>query len=224
MRTLVGHSNLSKSDKVYDIGAGSGVITSVLATTCQRVVAIEPDAHMVAKLRDNTRGFDNVDIIATDFLECPLPTEPYKVFANIPFHLSSPILRKLTDTDRPPSSIYLIVQKQFAQKLQVGASTSFTGLLGAMIAPWFTTRIRYRLERTDFWPNPAVDTAFIEILRRSKPLLARSRKPDYDAFVEHCFARQKYFATLPTEYTKGKRPSQLTAEEWVALFQASSKS
>lgn len=224
VRTLVGHSNLTKNDTVYDIGAGSGVITSVLATLCRRVVAIESDTHMVAKLRDNTKEFRNVDVVAADFLQYPLPSEPYKVFANIPFHLSSPILRKLTDTDHPPASIYLIVQKQFAQKLQVGASTSFTGLLGAMIAPWFETRIRYRLERTDFWPNPAVDTAFIEIVCRNEPLLARSRKPAYDAFVEHCFARQKYFATLPADLTKGKRPSQLTAEEWVVLFQASSKS
>lgn len=224
VRTLVGHSNLKKTDTVLDIGAGSGVITSVLAVTSNHVIAIEPDKNMVAKLRDNTRSFENVTVVEGDFLRYPLPDTPYKVFANIPFHLSSPILRKLTDDEHVPETMYLIVQKQFAQKLLVGGSTAFTGLLGAMIAPWFTTRIRFRLERTDFWPHPAVDTAFIEILKRDQPLIDRKNQAAYNAFVEHCFARQKYFATLPVELIKNKRPSQLTAEEWAKLYQVSSKS
>lgn len=219
VRTLVGHSNLKKSDTVYDIGAGSGIIASVLAESCAHVVAIESDERVVAKLRENLSAYSNVDIVVGDFLTLPLPEhDTYKVFANIPFHLSSPILRKLCETPYPPSSIYLIVQKQFAKKLIIGEDSSFTGLLGAFIAPWFTARIRYKLERTDFWPHPAVDTVMVELLRRDTPLIDSQERASYTAFVEHCYARQKYFSTLPSELTHNKRPSQLSAEQWVTLY------
>ena len=223
VKTLIGHSTLHASDIVYDIGAGSGIITSSLAKACKHVVALEVDARMVAKLKDNTKHFTNVEIIHADILTFPLPSAPYKVFSNIPFHLSSPILRRLTEAPEPPEAIYLIVQKQFAKKLIIDAKTPFTGMLGAMVAPWFHTRIRYKLEKTDFLPSPAVDTAFVELLKRDTPLLPRQKLTSYNAFVEQCYSRQKYFATLSPLHTKGKRPSQLTAEEWSALYSASQK-
>ena len=223
VKLLVGHSNLKKSDTVYDIGAGSGMITSVLAGYVQDVVAVEYDKRMIHKIHENTKDRKNVKVIETDFMDMELPTTPYKVFANIPFHLSSPILRKLTNTDNPPKSIYLIVQKQFAKKLLIGEKSEFTGLLGALIAPWFTTRIRYRLQRTDFLPNPAVDTVMTEILLRDSPLLSRDKMQAYQAFVEQCFSRQKYFTSLSSEIVKQKRPSQLSADEWVSLYQSSKR-
>lgn len=222
IKKLVGHSDIKKTDTVYDIGAGSGTISSVLAGTCKHVVAIEVDPHIAPKLKSNLAEFDNVAIIIGDFLKLPLPESDYKVFANIPFHLSSAILQKLTTAKTPPQSIYLIVQRQFAKKLIIGGDSPFTGMLGAAIAPWFETRIRAKLERTDFWPHPAVDTSMVEIKRRNVPLIDSRDMANYQGFVEHCYARQKYFATLPAELTFGKRPSQLTAEQWVNLY-ASSK-
>ncbi|MBH2007348.1 methyltransferase domain-containing protein [Candidatus Saccharibacteria bacterium] len=216
VKTLAGHSNLKKTDTVYDIGAGSGIISSVLAERCSRVIAVEHDARMITTLRDNVAKFDNVEVVVGDALTFALPDNEYKVFANIPFHLSSPIVRRLTETTNPPSAIYLIVQKQFAQKLLIG-DYSFTGLLGAFIAPLFEVRIRYKLDRTDFWPHPAVDTVFIELLRRKSPLLPSTDMPRYRAFVEQCFSRQKYFATLGVGDVK---PSEMTAEQWLKLFKA----
>lgn len=216
VKTLAGHSNLKKTDTVYDIGAGSGIISSVLAERCSRVIAVEHDTRMITTLRDNVAKFDNVEVVIGDALTFALPDDEYKVFANIPFHLSSPIVRRLTETANPPSAIYLIVQKQFAQKLLIG-DYSFTGLLGAFIAPLFEVRIRYKLDRTDFWPHPAVDTVFIELLRRKSPLLPSTDMPRYRAFVEQCFSRQKYFATLGVGDVK---PSEMTAEQWLKLFKA----
>lgn len=221
VRKLLSRSNIKKSDTVYDIGAGSGIISSELARICKHVVAVELDSRMAAKLRENMTRYTNVTILEADFLGLELPTTGYKVFANIPFHLSSPILRKLSGSQNPPSATYLIVQRQFARKLIVGEASAFTGLLGALIAPWFQARVRAKLERTDFSPQPAVDTAMVEILRRDTSLLDWTHKPAYDAFVTHCYDRQKFFSTLPATLTKDKRPSQLTAEEWVTLFQAS---
>ena len=213
VKKLIGHSTIKKSDTVYDIGAGSGIITSALAGVSDKVVAVEYEPRTALKLKENVGEFENVTVVHGDFLSMDLPNDAYKVFANIPFHLSSPIIRKLTEADNPPEAVYLILQKQFAQKLLIGTD-QFTGLLGAFIAPQFTSRIRYKMQRTDFSPQPAVDTVFLELLRRDAPLLYADAMPQYREFVERCFSRQKYFATLGVD----KRPSELTVDEWVALF------
>lgn len=220
VKELVGHTDITKGDTVYDIGAGSGVITAVLASRAAQVVAIEYDKRTAAKLRENTAKYTNVTVIQGDFLRLPLPAEPYKVMANIPFHLSSRIVRRLTEASLPPSSISLIVQKQFAQKLLIDTD-AFTGALGATIAPWFAVRIRKRLQRTDFWPHPAVDTVFVELKPRDVPLLPRNVQPDYGKFIEKCFHDQVYFAKLRKKHLwigAETRPSQMTTGQWTRLF------
>ncbi len=103
---LIGHSNLKKRDLVVEIGAGSGVITSALARRVKKVVAIEPDVETAKKLRQNLErgGCDNVEVIEMEFQDFKLPNEPYKVFSNPPFHLSSVILHKLIEAPNPPRS------------------------------------------------------------------------------------------------------------------------
>lgn len=157
---LIGHSNIKKRDLVLDIGAGSGVITSALAKRCREVWAIEPDPAALKKLRNNL-ALDNVRIFAQDFLTLDLPTEPYKVFANPPFHLSSAILHKLIEADNPPEAIYLILQKQLALKL-IATDRHYTSQLGRAINQKYQTKIRYPLKPTDYTPPPAVPTVLWE--------------------------------------------------------------
>jgi 23S rRNA (adenine-N6)-dimethyltransferase len=214
---LVGHSNIRKNDTVIDIGAGSGAITVVLSRRSKQVLAYEAEPVAAKKLRQNMSNLENVKVIEQDFLRAELPNNPYKVFANIPFSLSSPIVHKLCEADNPPKSIYLILQKQFAQKLIV-TGEHFHGALGMMITPWWTTRIRRPLRRTDFTPPPAVDTVLLEIKRRDEALLSRESMQDYMKFVERCFAEPKFYAK--TTGPKSLKPSQLTPEQWVEIFHA----
>jgi len=222
IKELVGHTNINRSDTVYDIGAGSGVISSVLAGRCQSVVSIEYEPRMAAKLRDNMAAYPNVDVREGDFLAMDLPKKPYKVFANIPFHLSSPIVRKLVESDNSPEAVYLVVQKQFANKL-LPDSDRFTGQLGMMVGPLFAIRIRKRLQRTDFWPHPNVDTVLLELIRREEPLLPRGMMPTYRKFVEDCFSDPRKFAKAPRKAVglpDDIKPSQMKLAQWVALFEA----
>jgi len=221
---LIGHSNIRRGDLVIDIGAGSGAITAVLTRRCRQVLAYENEPSVLNKLQQNMRRHKNVKVIAQDFLLAKLPDEPYKVFANIPFHLSSDIVRKLTSDDlHTPQAIYLIVQKQFAQKL-VPSDRHFTSQLGTQLAPWWQTRIRRPLRRTDFTPPPAVDTVLLELKPQSEPLLSTLERDEYQSFVAKCYASQKVFAAVPrvkASISPERKPSELTPEEWVRLYSMS---
>lgn len=217
---LIGHSNIRKNDLVLDIGAGVGIITSVLAGRCAKVIAIEPEPRAATKLHQNTRGLLNVKVIQKDFLKHDLPPGPYKVFSNIPFHLSSQIVQKLVWAENPPKSIYLILQKQFANKL-LANDKHFTSQLGASIAPWWSVRIRKPLRKTDFYPHPAVDTVLLEIKQRPEPLLKPGAATSYRGFITKAFETPAFFHNLPHSVAginPELTPSQLTGEQWAKLF------
>lgn len=219
---LIGHSTIKKTDLVLDIGAGSGVISAVLATRAKRVIAVEYEPRMAKKLRENMKKFTNVAVVEADILSMQLPSEPYKVFANIPFHLSSPIVRRLTEAASQPEAIYLIVQKQFANKL-LPEFDRFTGQLGMLIGPLYQARIRKRLLRTDYWPHPNVDTVLLELLRRDEPLIPLNDMPAYRTFITDCFSTPTVFATTPRRqigFPDDIKPSQMKLSHWVALFAA----
>ena len=217
---LIGHSNIRKNDIVYDLGAGSGVIASVLANKCKKVVAVENEPEALKKLRTNLGNILNVDIVEQDILKLKIPDGRYKIFSNIPFSESAAIVRKFTEADNPPIATYLIAQKQFARKL-VPSDQHFTAQLGAQIGPMFTARIRKPLRKTDFTPPPNVDTVLLEIKLREELLLAESVMPEYREYVARCFAEQKFFARQPREkagISSEKIPSQLSIEQWVKLY------
>ena len=222
IKELVGHSSVNRHDTVYDIGAGSGAISSVLAERAKSVVAVELEPRMASKLRSNMEQYSNVTVYQGDFLSMPLPKTAYKVFANIPFHLSSPIVRRLTQAENPPEAIYLVVQKQFANKL-LPNSDRFTGQLGMMVGPEFAVRIRRRLLRTDFFPHPNVDTVLLEMLHRPEPLIERSKMPEYRQFIEDCFSTPRVFAKAPRSaigLPSDIKPSQMKFPHLIALYQA----
>lgn len=220
MAELVGHSTIRKNDTVYDLGAGSGVISSVLARRCKQVVAVESEPKVLATLRRNLADYDNIVIRAQDILTVDPPEGSYKIFANIPFSLSSPIVQKFTTADRAPKAIYLIVQKQFARKLVPGKD-HFTSVLGAQVGARYHARIRKPLRRTDFTPPPNVDTVLLELKLREEPLVPAQALEAYRQFVGRCFAEQKFFGRIPREQagvSAELRPSQLSLDEWHRLF------
>ncbi|MDO4759519.1 MAG: rRNA adenine N-6-methyltransferase family protein [Candidatus Saccharibacteria bacterium] len=169
---LIGHSNLKRRDLVLDIGAGSGVITLALAKRCREVWAIEPDLIAVSKLQANLKKYQitNVRVFQQDFLNLKLPEEPYKIFANPPFGLSSAIFNKLLDAPLPPEAIYLILQKQLALKL-INTDRHYTSQLGLRINQSYQTKIRLPLRPSDFTPPPAVPTVLYQAKQIKFPIL-----------------------------------------------------
>jgi 23S rRNA (adenine-N6)-dimethyltransferase len=222
IKELIGHTNIKPSDIVYDIGAGTGAISAALSGKALHVYAIEFEPIAAEKLRENMKGYENVTVKEGDFLDMKLPNGAYKIFANIPFHLSSAIIHKITEDPNPPSAAYLIVQKEFANKL-LPNSDRFTGQLGMMIGPTFGVRIRRPLKRSDYTPPPAVDTVLIEIKKRDEPFIPLDDMEKYREFIQGCFSDPKIFAKTPQKkigLPEGIKPSQMRLHQWVELFNA----
>lgn len=218
---LIEKSNLTANDTVYDVGAGSGVISSVLAAKVKEVVAIEFEPRVIETLKQNMAPFPNVTVRQEDFLKTPFPKSPFKIFANIPFHLSSPIIKRLLNNPNAPKAVYLIVQKQFGEKLVSSEASRFTAQLGMLIGAEYTVKILKNLQRADFWPNPAIDTVLLELIKRREPLIPENRLSAYEKFTTECFADPKKLAKLPLKVigkTPGFPPSRLTLAQWLILF------
>ncbi len=221
VRELLRFTNLKATDTVYDFGAGSGVISSVLAETVKSVVAIEYEPRTVELLKINMEKYGNVTVVKGDALKVDLPTTPYKIFANIPFHLSSPIIQRFVNSPTAPQAAYLITQKQFGKKLVATDTTHFTGQLGMVIGAEYEVKVLRPLKRTDFWPHPAVDTVFIGLVKREVPLVDPKRLNGYRKFTEDCFSDPKKLAKMPLEKihaVPGISPSRLDLNQWVELF------
>ena len=222
VRQLIQKAGISSQDLVVDIGAGSGVITSELAKVAQKVIAVEFEPRTATKLRDNVGKLENVEVLEGDILKIALPTGNYKVFANIPFRLSSKIVRQLTENDNSPEAVFLIVQKQFANKM-LPDFDGFTGALGMMVGPLYEAKILKKLLRTDFWPHPNVDTVLLALIRRKDPLVPIEKMPGYREFVEKSFADPRYFKKTPRKKTglpDDIKPSQMKLVDWIRLNEA----
>jgi len=220
VKELIGHTSIKASDTVYDIGAGSGVITLALAQKCHSVVAVEIDPRIIKTLQANMQPYPNVTIHHADILTMPLPHTPYKVFANIPFSLSAHIVHKLTETPNPPEAAYLIVQKEFANKL-LPESAGFTNQLGVTLGVNFAVRIRRHLKPTDFQPVPRIAPVLMEITKHPTPLVPATQQPMFNQFVTQCFTDPRKFAKVPIQKAglpAYVRASQLKVSDWVKLF------
>lgn len=178
IRRLVGLAGIKRTDEILEIGPGKGHITRELLKKCGHLIAVELDPRLCARLRERFAGEERLTVRQGDFLRYPLPAGEYKVFANIPFSRTTDIIRKLTQTGRPPRDAWLIVEW--------GAAKRFSGesLAGWTLRPYFQARIAARIPRDRFHPVPGVDAALLELRRRAEPDLPWGQQGEYRRFLE----------------------------------------
>jgi 23S rRNA (adenine-N6)-dimethyltransferase len=170
---------------VLDLGAGEGILTAELARRSQRVRAIEIDPALVARLRQRFAASANVEVVGGDALHVALPAEPFRVVANIPFNLTTAILRRLLDDPRVPlGRADVVVELEVAWKrARVTPSTA----LGVYWGAWYEFALLRRLDATAFAPPPGTDAGVLRIVRRDQPLVAPADAPAYRALVVAAF-------------------------------------
>jgi len=248
VRRLVGMSTIGPSDVVYEIGPGNGIITAALASVARQVIAIEKDPELVRRLRERFRSLDNVEIVEKDFLAYSFRvprangapslivgrqtrTTEYKIFANTPYNITARVMRKIIDERSNLGEVYLILQKEAANKFSGYPRET---LFSILTKPFFEFQILSRLRRTDFWPVPSVDSVLLSIKRRTRPLIETQDVAPYRDFVRYGFGRWKPNLRLAFKqvftYKQWKRlardldiplnatPTELSFEQWLGLY------
>lgn len=228
---LLQKSSILASDLVLEIGSGKGIITKELAKVCKQVLSFEIDPILYKQAVYETASYNNVELINADFLTCRLSSTEYKVFSNIPFLLTSRIVRKLTEAACPPTDSYLIMQEEAVNKFLGLPRESQVSLL---LKPWFEFSIFYRFSPSDFKPMPKVSSVMMRMLRRSAPLISARNKTLYEDFVAYATTRwrptlgeslkniflSKQLSTISQSHSidMTAKPLDLRFEDWPKLF------
>ena len=184
-------------------------------------MAVEIDARLAEGLR---RRYPQVDVRVEDVLGIPLPREPFKVVASLPFDGGTSILRRLLDPLVPLASADVIVQWGLAEKRSaVWPSTQ----LGVYWGAWFELSVTRRLPRCVFAPPPSVDAGLLGVVRRDEALGAVAERNSYQAFLARGFREgpgavvpRKLLKRCETElgFERRARARDLDARQWASLF------
>lgn len=169
---ILNAADLGGNELVIEIGPGPGNLTEKLAERAKKVIAIEKDTPMVAILKDRTKKYQNIVIVESSILKANLsqltrPYSSYKVVANIPYYLTSPIIRLFLEQIPLPASITLLIQKEVAERIV--SKNKDAGVLSVLVQFYGRPEIIDLVPKNAFWPVPKVDSAIIKISDIKKP-------------------------------------------------------
>lgn len=173
LEKVVAAAELGGHETVLEIGAGVGSLTRLLAQRAGRVVAVEFDQRLLPALREVVEPFPNVRIVEGDILSLDLADlvggERYQVVANIPYNITSAVIRKLMEADSSPGRVVLTIQQEVAERIV--AEPGDMSLLALSVQLYGEPSVRNRISKRDFYPSPEVDSAVLRIdLRAELPL------------------------------------------------------
>lgn len=164
LERIVRKSTISRHDTVLEIGAGKGHLTEALCRRAGYVYSVEIDRKLYERAKERLQDFSNIKIVCGDFMKYRLPNKgDYKVFANIPYSLTTKIVKKLTEDAHPPSEMWLVMEKGAAKRFMgMPAETKYSLLLKRR----WKLEIIYYFSREDFHPKPSVDSVLLHFIRK----------------------------------------------------------
>ena len=174
---IIRAAEITKDDYVLEIGPGIGTMTQYLACAAREVTAVEIDRALIPILEDTLKEYDNVSIINEDILKVDIAAlakeknggRPIKVVANLPYYITTPIIMGLFESHVPLESITVMVQKEVADRMQVGPGTKDYGALSLAVQYYAEPYIVANVPPNCFMPRPAVGSAVIRLSRHQKP-------------------------------------------------------
>ena len=173
---IISAAGITKDDFVLEIGPGIGTMTQYLACAAREVVAVEIDKNLIPILEDTLSDYDNVSIINEDILKVELVSlaeeknqgRPIKVVANLPYYITTPIIMGLFEKKVPLESITVMVQKEVADRMQVGPGTKDYGALSLAVQYYAEPYIVANVPPNCFMPRPSVGSAVIRLTRHKE--------------------------------------------------------
>lgn len=178
LERIIESAEITKDDCVLEIGPGIGTMTQYLAEAAREVVAVEIDKNLIPILQNDTlAAYDNVTIINDDILKVDINKivreknngQPIKVVANLPYYITTPIIMGLFESHVPLKSITIMVQKEVADRMQVGPGTKDYGALSLAVQYYAKPEIVANVPPNCFIPRPNVGSAVIRLTRHDKP-------------------------------------------------------
>jgi 16S rRNA (adenine1518-N6/adenine1519-N6)-dimethyltransferase len=235
---IVAAAELRPGDEVVEIGPGLGVLTRRLLAAGAAVTAVELDPRLAEYLRRELYGVDRFELIEADALSLHprefFPGRPIKVVANIPYHITSPLLHTFLEGERPPELIVLLVQLEVAER--VAAPPGRMSYLSVFAQNVATAEVVARVPAASFEPAPSVDSAVLRLRRREDPAVpvGLARDPFYRVVQAGFRQRRKQVHNglsreLPVDrdavegalsacaVDPDRRPQTLSVDEWVCL-------
>ena len=185
LERIIDASEITKDDCVLEIGPGIGTMTQYLAEAAREVVAVEIDKNLIPILQDTLSSYNNVTIINDDILKVDINAlveaknngRPIKVVANLPYYITTPIIMGLFESHVPLKSITVMVQKEVAQRMQVGPGTKDYGALSLAVAFYSKAQVVANAPASCFMPRPNVDSSVIRMdVYEEPPVKVRSEE------------------------------------------------
>ena len=192
LRRIVRVAELTKSDKVLEIGPGLGPLTELLIQQAGEVLAIEKDGRLVKVLRERFPELELMHADALDFLrDEPRDWSEWKLVANLPYSVGSPILVELAQAERGPQRMVATLQIEVAKRLTAKTDDEHYGLLTLLVQADYEPRGWFKIPASCFFPEPDVDSACICLSRRQPPLLAPELRETFTKIVKRSFSQRR---------------------------------
>ena len=240
LRRIVAAAELSRSDKVLEIGPGLGPLTELLLAQAGEVLAIEMDQRLVDFLRERFRAASHFGLRHDDALDYlrrePADWPEWKLVANLPYSVASPILVELAQGGRGPSRMVATLQLEVAQRLVAQAGENAYGLLALLVQLHYQPKGCFKIPASCFFPAPDVDSACVTLIRRPELLLDAAQAEVFTKVVKRAFSQRRKMMfkllkqdwpveTLERAFAQAQLTAQIRAEaasleQFVILTQA----
>lgn len=228
-------ADISDEDTVVEIGPGPGRLTRILAEKARRVIGIEVDRELYEKLKIELDGYKNVELVYGNALKYPYEDLPeFKVVANIPYYITTPIIFRLIESRKNLKSMTLTVQKEVAQRIVAKPGTKDYGVLSIMIQYYAIPALRFIIPRGAFRPVPKVDSAALYIDMLESPSVKVKDEKLFFRVVKTAFSQRRKTLANALKSLSGdikdkiasagidsqRRPGTLSIEEFARLAEA----
>lgn len=195
VRGIVDSAEAGPGDKILEIGPGIGTLTQGLAESGAEVIAVEIDKKLPAVLAETLKGYDNVTIVPGDILKVNIREimgeGPFKVAANLPYYITTPILMALLEQHLPITHIVTMVQKEVAERMVAKPGSRIYGALSVAVQYYTEPHIAYDVPPRSFIPAPEVDSVVIACKVRETPAVAVKDEKIFFRVVKAAFGQRR---------------------------------
>lgn len=200
LEKIISAAEVNKDDCVLEIGPGIGTMTQYLCENAREVVAVEIDKKLIPILQEDTlSSYNNVTLINDDILKVDIHSivqeknggKPIKVVANLPYYITTPIIMGLFENQVPLESITIMVQKEVAERMQVGVGTKDYGALSLAVQYYAKPKLMMSVPASCFMPRPNVDSAVIKLTRYDNPPVSVTDEKRMFAIIHAAFNQRR---------------------------------